>query len=176
MHVISPSSLLSSSPLPCSWLSFCRHFVYLLLWLSFRLSTGPAHLHFASLIILSKMSLTLVLLLITEFLTLSCCSILHFLTYHAHRTQEPARLIIHRSSWKSTGFPILTLWISQKSTGPPDLHITKLAGPPGIITCRDRQTGRKINPWIRNIFLSISCCAVTSFCSRNFITFHVSQP
>ena len=43
----------------------------------------------------------------------------------------PARLVIHRSWGKSTGFPILTLWISQKSTGPPNFLITKLAGTPG---------------------------------------------
>ena len=52
---------------------------------------------------------------------------LHFLT---HRTQGPARLVIHLSSRKSTGFPKQTLWISQKSIGPLDLLITNLAGPP----------------------------------------------
>ena len=82
------------------------------------------------------------------------------LTGHA---QGPTWLVILRSVLKPTGFRILTLWTSQKSTGPPDLLITKLAGHPGN-TGRHQRTDSKFDPckriieWMINSNKWVICC------------------
>ena len=78
-NVVSPSSILSSSPpLPCSWLPFCQMFCLSVIHSSCYM---PCPSPFCRLYF-SKMSLTLVLLLITEFLTLSCSVISNIFSFH----------------------------------------------------------------------------------------------
>ena len=99
-------------------------------------------------------------------------SILHFLT---RRTQGPARLAIHGSFRKSTG---LILWISQKSTGPLDLLISRLADPLGNLSENTGEPAIKSTPYSSEtvgIFYFKSKCRANFECNAMGGTRQYSQ-